>query len=107
MPNRTNPLADPAAAEAIGEVRGQLRELIHSVNNQGQQNEAIGKALAKLEDVPKQLAQIELRLTQLETDKHRRDGAIGLGGMLLKSPLVGWIAGFGVAIYVWLRGQGT
>ena len=103
MPSRANPLADPAAAEAIGEVRGQLRELIHSVNNQGMQNEAIGKALAKLESVPDQLAKIENRLTQLETDKHRRDGAMGLGGALLRSPLLAWVFAAAVIAWTWVK----
>ena len=78
--------SDPDTAMMLGEMRGQLRELIHQGNNQAMKNDAVAKALAKLESIPDQLTKIEQRLTALETDKNRRDGAYGFGGAVLRSP---------------------
>jgi hypothetical protein len=89
----------------LGEVRGQLREIIHNMNNQAQKNDAVAAQLAKLEGMPERLSAIETRLVSLETDKHRRDGAMGFGGWLMKSPLIGWLAGFGVAAWAYLTGK--
>jgi hypothetical protein len=89
----------------LGEVRGQLREIIHNMNNQALKNDAVAAQLAKLEGVPAQLKAMEERLTNLETDKHRRDGAMGFGLQILKSPIVGWLAGFGFAAWAYLSGK--
>ena len=51
---------DPNALLLLGEIRGQLRELIHSSNNNAQKLDALS-----------------LRVGALEADKHRRAGAIG------------------------------
>lgn len=114
MKSRASTPADPAAAEAIGEIRGQLREIIHGMNNDRMRNEAIGKALSKLETIPEDIADIkqslsklEGRLTTLEIDKHRRDGAMGFGSWLMKSPLVAWLAAAALVIWTWLREQGS
>lgn len=95
---------DPNTILILGEVRGQLREIIHDMNNQSAERATMARQLAKLESVPDRLGAIETRLNALETDKHRRDGAMGFGSWLLKSPLVGWIAGAGIAVWAYVRG---
>jgi len=102
---RSNPPADPAAAEAIGEIRGQLRELIHSMNNDGQRLEAIARSIAKLDGVPRDIAEIKERLGALEVEKHRRDGAQGLMMAMLKSPTLGWLVGVAAAAWAVLTGK--
>ena len=110
---RASTPTDPAAAEAIGEIRGQLREIIHGMNNDRQRNEAIARALAKLENVPddigevkKSLNKLEGRMTALEVDKHRRDGAMSFGTWLMKSPLVAWLAAAALVLWTWLKDNG-
>ena len=97
--------SDPDTAMMLGEMRGQLRELIHQGNNQAMKNDAVAKALAKLESIPDQLTKIEQRLTALETDKNKRDGAMGFGGWLLRSPLFGWLATAAVVAWAALKGK--
>lgn len=89
----------------LGEVRGQLREIIHAMNNQAQKNDAVADKLAKLEGVPAQLKNIDTRLTALETDRHRRDGASGLLVMILRSPALGWLVGAGTTVWAFLTGR--
>lgn len=44
--------SDPDTALLLGKVRGQLRELIHTLNNQVMKNDATARAIAKLETLP-------------------------------------------------------
>lgn len=98
--------ADPATAEAIGELRAQVREMIHNVGNDGQQLRAIARSVAKLENLPSDINEIKERLTALERDKDRRDGAMGFGAWLAKSPLVAWLLAAAVVMWTWLKEQG-
>lgn len=91
---------DPATAAAVGEVRGQLRELIHSVNDLGQRNEANSRILVKLEDMPSRLTKIEDRLTTLETTEHRREGERGVLHAVLRSPTIAWLIAGAIGLWV-------
>ena len=107
MTARATPPSDPAAAEAIGEIRGQLREVIHTMNNDGQRLEAIARSIAKLDAVPGDIVEIKERLTALETDKHRRDGANNLAMAILKSPTLGWLVGAVTTVWTFVTGRLT
>lgn len=95
--------ADPNMMMILGEVRGQLREIIHTMNNQSMKNDAVAKQLAKLESMPEQLSKLEARMTALEQDRYRRDGAMGLGSWLMKTPLLGWVVGICIAAWAYFR----
>lgn len=92
-----------SVGEKLGEIRGQLRELIHQHNNQAQKQDIMGEKLTKLAVVPDQLDKIDARLTSLETDRHKRDGAMGFGSWLLKTPLVTWVAFIALAAWTYFR----
>lgn len=98
-------MPDANTSMILGEVRGQLREIIHNMNNQAQKNDAVSAQLAKLEGMPARLDAIDQRLLALETDKHRRDGAVGFGTWVLKSNVVGWLAAIGIAAWAYLEGR--
>lgn len=98
------PPQNDSTALMLGEIRGQLREAIHNMNNQSQKIDAIGDKLAKLEGIPDQLDKLETRLTALEADRYRRDGAMGFGGWILKSPLVAWIVAGVVMTVAYFKG---
>jgi hypothetical protein len=72
----------------LGEIRGQLRELIHNSNN----NAAKLDALA-------------IRVAALEGEKNRREGATGIIATVLKSPLIGWIVGAGFTVWALVTGK--
>ena len=84
--NITDP-NEPNALIILGEIRGQLRELIHNANNNSQKLDALA-----------------VRVSALEQDKSRRDGAMGLFEWFLKN----WpaVLGFGVLMAVVLRANG-
>jgi hypothetical protein len=93
-------------AMLLGEMKAQLRELVHQGNNQAMKNDAFVKTLAKLETLPADIAEIKERLTKLEASEHQRDGERGLLATVLQSPLVQWAATLAVALYVWWKGHG-
>lgn len=65
MPSRAP--SDPDTAMALGEIRGQLREIIHTMRNEEMKNDALARTIAKLENVPDDIVEIKKRLTALAT----------------------------------------
>lgn len=72
----------------LGQIQGQLRELIHSSNNNGQQLIALSE-----------------RVGALEAANERREGAAGIVSMILKSPLIGWLVGLVISAWAVLSGK--
>lgn len=79
---------DNGIAMLLGEIRGQMRELIHSTNNTSAKLDAIG-----------------LRVAALEAEKQRRDGATGALALILKSPALGWLVGAVTTIWAVATGK--
>jgi len=104
---------EPAAVDTsmtlmMGEMRGQLRELIHGFNNLSQIVTGLASSVDKSSHMPGEIAELkvrltafELRLSALEAERHQRDGAIGVGQWLLKSPVIGWLVAGGLAVGAW------
>jgi hypothetical protein len=72
----------------LGEIRGQLRELIHNSNNNA----------AKLDA-------LSIRVAALEGEKNRREGANGVFQFVLKSPAVAWFVGAAITAWALLTGK--
>lgn len=80
--------ADPNSLLLLGEIRGQLRELIHTSNNNAMELKAL-----------------TLRVGLLEGDKYRRDGAANVFHAIVKSPAVAWIISAAVTVWAVLSGR--
>lgn len=93
MPQRKS---EPPAIENIdtgivlllGEIRGQMRELIHSTNTTGIKIDALAT-----------------RVSALEAEHNRRQGASNVLQALLKSPVLGWLVGVSVSAWAVLTGK--
>lgn len=81
---------EPNSLLLLGEIRGQLRELIHSSNNMGMKVDALS-----------------LRVSALEGANMRREGAAGIVGAILRSPALGWLVGAAVTAWAILTGKVT
>lgn len=79
---------DNGIAMLLGEIRGQMRELIHSTNNTSMKLDAIGA-----------------RVAALEAEQQRRAGANGALSLLLKSPALGWLVGAVSAVWALATGR--
>lgn len=96
----------------LGEVRGQMRELVHTINNlsmkfDGLSREVIGLGplASDIADVKAKTSALDVRLAALEADRNRRDGATGIVALILKSPALGWLAGAAISAWVILTGK--
>jgi len=97
---------------ALGEMRGQLREMIHQSNNTAHKLDtmydnvaAIKAQLSDVENLRGKVATLEKDVDDLKQERSRRIGAMGLGDRILKSPLIGWIIGAALAAWAFLHGR--
>lgn len=72
----------------LGQITGQLRELIHSINNVSQKQDALA-----------------MRITALETSAAEQKGRDGVLGAIIKSPFFAWLVAAGAGIWAFLTGK--
>lgn len=89
----------------LGEMRGQLREVVHAVNNLSQKFDGLSREVIGLGVVATKMAEMEARLIKLETADHKREGAVGVVQVMLKSPVVGWVVGAVTAMWALVTGR--
>jgi hypothetical protein len=96
----------------LGELRGQLKELIHSTNNLHGKVDGMGREvmaitfLAKdVSDLKVQQASFETRLGLQEKLSERNLGGREVVGVIMKSPVLGWMFVAAAILYAIFRGQ--
>jgi len=99
-------IENPSMTLMMGEMRGQLRELIHTVNNLSQKFEGVARSVDSSAHIPNDITDlkaritaVELRVTALETERYRRDGAVGFGGWLARAIPWASVAAVVAAVY--------
>jgi hypothetical protein len=92
-------------SETLGEVKGQLRELIHTINNTATKLDAISERVVTMQGVPERITALEVRVVALETERNRRDGATGIVATIMKSPALGWLVGAAITAWAVLTGK--
>ena len=82
-------MADSVSQDMIlGELRGQVRELVHSVNNLNGKFDALTREVVALGPLAADIAEIKTRLTKLEESDHRQSSAVAVVRIILTSPIV-------------------
>lgn len=89
----------------IGELKGQMRELIHTSNNNSMKLEALSEKVITSASIPDKIVVIEARLSMLEVEKNKRDGATGIISAIMKSPALGWLVGAAITAWAILTGK--
>jgi len=89
----------------LGEMRGQLREVVHSMNTMSAKFDTLSREVVGLSTLATDMAEIKLRVTALETERNRRDGATGIIQAIVKSPAVGWMVGGATFVWALLTGR--
>lgn len=79
----------------LGEMRGQLREVVHSMNNLTQKFDGLTREVIGLAVLGPQVVDLQTRMIKLESARDRQDGAFGMVSDILKGPLLGWVVGLG------------
>lgn len=103
---------DNQNAMILGEMRGQLREVVHGLNNMSQkfdgltrevvQLSALATIVGKLEAVVEAL---DIRIKTLETHQSKQTGSTDTLKTILASPLLPWLFFAAVMIYAALKGR--
>ena len=78
-----------ALALALGELKGQLRELIHASNNTATKVDGIAERVFAWGDLPGAVAKLEKRIDALEAERDRQAGALSVGAAILNSKAFG------------------
>lgn len=81
----------------LGELRGQVRELVHSMNNMNSKFDALTREVIALGPLAADINEIKNRVTELEKIGNKQTGAYGILSAILHSPVVMWVvmaAGF-------------
>lgn len=106
-------------SEAIGELKGSVKSIEkyiheerHGLRNLSQKVDAIGtlitREIAAVEArIDVQIEAMNARLAAVETAQARQAGERGLLVAFLKSPVVGWLVGAGVTLWLLLSGKGA
>lgn len=89
----------------LGEMRGQLREVVHSMNNLTMKFDSLSREVIGLGPLSAEIVDLKARLTGLEAERNRRDGATGILQALIKSPVVGWVVGGATFLWAAVTGR--
>jgi len=87
----------------LGEMKGQLRELIHNLNSMSAKIDSLTERVAGAAGLPAKVRELEDRIMTLEADKNKRDGAMGFGAWLARSPVIAWLAAASVAFWAMMK----
>lgn len=109
---RPTEVPDPSNHDMIlGEMRGQLREVVHGQANLAQKFDALTREVIGLGSLASDIAEhkvlitaLAVRVDALDTEKNRREGAQGVLQTILKSPLVGWLAAVAALVTAYVKG---
>lgn len=92
-----------ALAVKVGEISGQMRELIHQQNNMAQKIDGMTERQFTA-PTGAEIDEIKRRVSLLEAEKNRSDGAKGVFAALMKSPVAAWAAALIAALYGAIKG---
>lgn len=86
----------------MGEMRGQLREVIHTMNNLATKVDTIFERTGSIPGMAIDIKDLDERLAKLEAESVRREGMTSVFGMMMKSPALGWVVGAAMAIWAFI-----
>lgn len=89
----------------LGEMRGQLREMVHSMNNMSAKLDGLSREVIGLGPLAADIVDLKGRVTAIEVLINRSEGAKGMGAALLKSPALAWIVSAAITAWAVISGK--
>lgn len=105
MPGEQMPQDVTNLAVMVGEMRGQLREAVHTLNNVSGKIDGLTREVVGLGPLAAEIADLKGRITALELTGSRQAGATGVVQTILKSPMLGWLVGAAITAWAILNGK--
>lgn len=99
-------MAEPNSQDMIlGEMRGQLREVVHSMNNLGSKFDGLSREVIGLGPLASDVAELKVKVASLETAHATQEGERGVWVAILKSPQFAWVAFLAAGAWAILTGK--
>lgn len=89
----------------LGEMRGQLRELVHSVNNLNAKVDGLTREVVALGPLSAAVADLSNRVDKLEAKGNEQSGAYKTLSAILVSPFVAWAVMLAGVVWAALTGR--
>ena len=84
----------------LGEIRGQLREVVHSQNNMNMKIDGLTREVIGFAAIAEDVGELKSDVRQLKEQDNRRQGVEGTLATILKSPLIQYFLTLALAAYV-------
>jgi len=91
-------------AVKVGEISGQLRELIHQQNNMAMKLDGLTERMLT-SPTRADFEKLEQRVEALEAERHRNDGVRGFVLGVMRSPVAAWAVAAGAALFAAFKGD--
>jgi hypothetical protein len=91
-------------AVKVGEISGQLRELIHQQNNMAMKLDGLTERMLT-SPTRADFEKLEQRVEALEAERHRSDGVRGFVLGVMRSPVAAWAVAAGAALFAAFKGD--
>lgn len=89
----------------LGEMRGQLREMVHGMNSLSAKLDAVSREVHGVGPLAIEVGMLRGEVDKLKASDNRREGAQGVLAALVRSPAAAWVVSFGVASWAVLTGR--
>jgi hypothetical protein len=96
----------------LGELRGQVRELVHSTNNLTMKMDGLTEKVVELGPIAAQIGELKTDAAAMKSDiaalkasQDKQTGAIAILREILHSPTVVWLFGAGSILYLYMSGR--
>lgn len=93
-----------ALAVKVGEISGQLREVVHSVNNMAQKVDGMSERMLT-SPTQADFQALAARVALLEAEKNRNDGAKGVLAAIMQSRFAAWTAAAAAVAFAAFKGD--
>ena len=99
--------ADNSMALMLGEIRGQVRQIVEQFAALSAKLEALTTAVNQAAHLPEEMQALKLRVAALEAAEQQRRGAMSLGSILIKAlPWVGPAIVTAATVAIAMKGLG-
>lgn len=89
----------------LGEMRGQLREVVHSMNNLSAKFDGLSREVIGLSAMAGDLLDMKARMKVIEEKLNRQDGRDNAVAAIMRSPALGWLVGAAITAWAVLTGR--
>jgi hypothetical protein len=87
----------------LGEIRGQLREVVHSQNNMNMKIDGLTREVVGFAAIAEDVGELKSDVRQLKEQRLVRQGAESTVMTIIKSPMIQYLLTIALAIYVFFK----